>query len=82
MYTKEEFAKDWKHFCSHINFGDSAMDAESIRIMNEMPAKIGKVLDAAPDLLAACKDTLKQAGISTNSPTYKKLEQAITKAGV
>ena len=33
-----------------------------------------------PLLLEACKATLEQAGISTDSPTYKKVEQAVAKA--
>lgn len=28
--------KDWDYFCSKINFGASAMDADAIRIMNEL----------------------------------------------
>lgn len=56
MYSEKEFTKDWTHFCSRINFGDSAMDAESIRIMNEMPSKINNTLTVAPKLLEALKE--------------------------
>lgn len=55
MYSKKQFTKDWKHFCSWIDFGKSAMDAEAIRIMNEMPGKVCNILDAAPELLEALK---------------------------
>lgn len=34
---------------------------------------------AAPELLEACKYVLKQAGLSVNSPSYKKLTSALAK---
>lgn len=51
--TTKEFAKGWKHFCSCIDFGNSNLDAEAIRFMNEALGKITTQHDA---LLAACKD--------------------------
>lgn len=43
--TGQEFAKGWKHFCNCINFDSSALDAESIKFMNEAPAKVVAALD-------------------------------------
>ena len=53
---KQEFESGWTHFCSRINFGDSPLDAEAIRFMNEMPSKIGQTLKQRDDLLAALED--------------------------
>jgi len=55
MYTKEQFTKDWKHFCNHINFGASNLDADSIRFMNEGPGKILQTIKTNDALLEACK---------------------------
>lgn len=41
----EGFKAGWKHFCSCINWAQSAMDAEAIRFMNEMPGKIIHALE-------------------------------------
>jgi len=41
----KEFLKGWSHFCDHINFDKSDLDAESIRFMNEIPGKIKNCLD-------------------------------------
>lgn len=38
--TDKEFIEGWKHFCNCIDFSKSALDAEAIRFMNEMPAKV------------------------------------------
>lgn len=53
--TKDEFTKDWKHFCNHIDFGRSNLDAKSIRFMNEGPGKIIQTIEQRDDLLDACK---------------------------
>ncbi len=45
--NKKEFAEGWAHFCKCIDFGKSALDADAIRFMNEMPAEIGKLFDVA-----------------------------------
>jgi len=42
--TVKEFEDGWKHFCDCIDFARSALDAEAIMFMNEMPAAIGKGL--------------------------------------
>ena len=42
--TVKEFADGWKHFCKCIDFRQSALDAEAIRFMNEMPAGVVKGL--------------------------------------
>ena len=55
MYTKDEFQKDWKHVCNHINFGASNLDADSIRFMNEGPHKIINSLAQRDALLEACR---------------------------
>ena len=36
----EAFLAGWLHFCDHINFAKSNLDADSIRFMNEVPGKI------------------------------------------
>jgi len=36
----EAFLAGWSHFCDHINFAKSNLDADSIRFMNEVPGKI------------------------------------------
>ena len=41
----QEFVKGWSRFCDHINFGESNLDAESIRFMNEVPGDIKDCLD-------------------------------------
>ena len=38
--TAKEFIAGWPHFCKCINWKVSGMDAEAIRFMNEVPAKI------------------------------------------
>ncbi|HDY88657.1 MAG TPA: hypothetical protein ENH82_11185 [bacterium] len=38
--TAKEFIAGWSHFCKCIDFGQSFLDAEAIRFMNEVPAKI------------------------------------------
>lgn len=43
--TVKEFLDGWKHFCECIDFSQSALDAEAIRFMNEMPAAVGKGLN-------------------------------------
>jgi len=63
MITKQEFEKGWKHFCSCMDFARSNMDAGAIQFMNEVPGKVLAVLDAAPDLLKACKETEKALSI-------------------
>lgn len=58
MITSKQFTDGWGHFCSRINWGDSNMDAEAIQFMNEVPGQVVKVLEYAPDLLAACEAML------------------------
>ena len=41
----ENFVKGWTRFCDHINWGESGLDAESIRFMNEVPGRIKDGLD-------------------------------------
>lgn len=43
----EDFAKGWSHFCDCIDFGNSALDADAIRWMNEVPPKIGQAIKKA-----------------------------------
>ncbi|KKN55605.1 hypothetical protein LCGC14_0580770 [marine sediment metagenome] len=38
--TAKEFTAGWEHFCKCITWKDSNLDAEAIRFMNEVPAKI------------------------------------------
>lgn len=38
--TAKEFIAGWSHFCKCIDFGKSFLDAEAIRFMNEIPARI------------------------------------------
>lgn len=33
----KEFIEGWNHFCSKIDFGQSALDAEAIRFFNIVP---------------------------------------------
>lgn len=40
MITAEEFAKGWKNFLGCLNFDLSALNAEAIMFMNEMPAQV------------------------------------------
>jgi len=42
-----DFIGGWVHFCDHIDFGKSNLDAESIRFMNEVPGKIRSALAKA-----------------------------------
>ncbi len=42
--TIDEFLQGWKHFCKCINFRQSALDADAIRFMNEMPSEVAKGL--------------------------------------
>ena len=53
-YTKltKEFEDGWAHFCKCIDFNHSALDADAIRFMNEMPSRICSSHDA---LLTACE---------------------------
>lgn len=48
--TVKEFAQGWKHFCECIDFGQSALDSEAIRFMNEMPAAVAKGLTPSADV--------------------------------
>lgn len=34
------FLEGWRHFCQHIDFANSNLDADAIRFMNEVPGKI------------------------------------------
>ena len=43
----QDFAKGWSHFCGCIDFGKSALDADAIRWMNEVPPKIGQAITKA-----------------------------------
>lgn len=43
----EAFLMGWEHFCSHINFNQSNLDADSIRFMNEVPGQIKTAHDEA-----------------------------------
>ena len=47
--TFTEFSNGWKHFCACIDFGRSALDADAIKFMNEMPASVAKGL--TPDVI-------------------------------
>lgn len=40
------------------------------------------LMAAAPDLLDACKMAVEQAGLSTNSPCYTRIQEVIQKAEV
>lgn len=40
MVAAKDFEQEWKHFCNHINFGMSNLDARAIRFMNEMPGSL------------------------------------------
>ena len=51
----EEFKKGWMHFLDKINFDKSFLDAEAIRFMNEMPAKVHKQLEVVQALVKACE---------------------------
>lgn len=55
--TNEEFEIGWKHFCKCVNFNYTALDAESIRFMNEMPAQVSAALlrDAAAASERKCR---------------------------
>ena len=80
--TKKEFADDWKHFCSCIDFGRSNLDADSIRFMNEGPGKILETIKQRDDLLAACEysHTLLLRKIGQTTHAVALLEAAIAKA--
>ena len=41
--TAKEILKDFRYFCSKINFGDSFLDAKAVTIMNEIGGKIEKL---------------------------------------
>ena len=43
----KSFLNGWLHFCDHVDFGKSNLDAESIRFMNEVPGKIETAYKAA-----------------------------------
>jgi len=43
----EAFLKGWSHFCDHIDFANSNLDADSIRFMNEVPGQIKTAHDEA-----------------------------------
>ena len=58
--TVEEFADGWKHFCGCIDFGHSALDAEAIRFMNEMPAAVKEGLIPDKESLLAQIDSAVQ----------------------
>jgi len=46
MMTKiEKFKKEWKHFCSCIDFGNSFLDARAIRFMNEFSIRLEELVD-------------------------------------
>lgn len=79
MITQKEFSEGWSHFCKCINFGDSALDADAIQFMNEVPARVNETLGAAPDLLAACKQAVKYLGGYSKDDTIGKLDAAIAK---
>jgi len=42
LFSKE-ILKDFRYFCSKINFGDSFLDAKAVTIMNEIGGKIEKL---------------------------------------
>lgn len=42
--NKDEFKKEYDHFCSCINFKQSALDSEAIRFMNEFNFKLLDVI--------------------------------------
>lgn len=75
MFTKEKIQSIRQEF--------SDAEGEKAEVFDVMYANFDKLLDiaaAAPDLLEACKYALKQAGLSVDGPTYKKLLAAITAA--
>ncbi|MBE3141873.1 MAG: hypothetical protein IMZ53_14955 [Thermoplasmata archaeon] len=86
MITKEKFQAGWSHFCKHINFGQSNLDAISIQFMNEMPGMVGKVLEVNAELLEACKNMLASIAmnaadvIGPNDPEIVDARSAIAKA--
>lgn len=45
--ASQDFIDGWLHFCDCIDFGNSALDAEAIRFMNEVPGKIKQALAKA-----------------------------------
>ncbi len=67
MHTKlaQEFTDGWKHYLNCINFGASTLDAQAIRFMNEMPAKILQRVNNFDDLLDACKGLVEWPGLLT-----------------
>lgn len=81
IMTKKEFTDGWKHFCNHIDFGKSNLDAESIRFMNEEPGKILQTIEQRDDLLAVCRDVADIClGEPMNEDTLAKAKAAIAKA--
>lgn len=53
--TKKEFTDSWKHFCKHIDFGRSNLDAESIQFMNTGIGEVLQTFQQRDDLLEACE---------------------------
>lgn len=45
----KRFVEGWSHFCKCIDFGQSALDAEAIRFMNEVPGEIEQAAKATQD---------------------------------
>lgn len=41
----QDFIDGWPHFCDCINFGESNLDAEAIRFMNEAVGEVARVLE-------------------------------------
>lgn len=41
LEASEQVISGWDHFCSCIDFGSSALDAEAVRWMNEAPSNLG-----------------------------------------
>jgi hypothetical protein len=84
MITKQKFKKGLKHFYDCINFGESVLDAEAVRFMNEAFGEVEKVLDMAPDLVTACKALLGLLGDIRNKPLtsddHKSVKDITTKA--
>lgn len=43
--NKKEFSEGWTNFCRCINFGDSNLDADAIRFMNEFNKNLDSMFD-------------------------------------
>jgi hypothetical protein len=54
----KEFTDGWKHYLDCINFGASALDAEAIQFMNEMPAKILQCVNSHDSLVRALNNLI------------------------